>query len=93
MAKDGFEFGHIGTPDEIAEHLTSLAAGLKRGEVSLETAERGLRLLPPAELKLELKVREKRQKGRIEIELGWRRRDAPKVGELKVAVGSRPERA
>lgn len=89
MSKEGFEFGLIASPGEIAEYLTSLAVGLKRGEVTLESGERVLRLSPPSEIKLELKVAQKTRKGKIEIEIGWKRRDTPKTADLRVAVASR----
>ena len=88
MAKDRFEFGLIGTADEIAEYLTSLATGLKRGEVSLESGERALRLTPASEVKLELKVGTKSQKGRIKLEIGWKRREGARASDLCVEVDS-----
>ena len=45
MARDRFEFGLIGTAEEIAEYLTSVATGLRRGEVSLESGS----ARPPAD--------------------------------------------
>jgi amphi-Trp domain-containing protein len=92
MAKDRFEFELIGTADEIAEYLTSLAAGLKRGEVSLESGERALRLVPPGEVKLELKVGTKARKGKIALEIAWKRREGARVSDLRVEVGPRPTR-
>jgi amphi-Trp domain-containing protein len=93
MAKDRFEFGLIGTAEEIAEYLTSLAAGLKRGEVSLESGERALRLVPPADVKLELNVGTRTNKGRIKVEVGWKRRDGARAGDLYVEVDSRSGRS
>jgi amphi-Trp domain-containing protein len=72
MGKDNFEFARIASPEEIAEYLTSLAVGLKRGEVSLETGEQTLRLVPSGELKLELKVKQKEEKGKIGLEIAWK---------------------
>ncbi len=46
MGKERFEFARIASLEEIAEYLTSLAVGLKRGEVTLESGERTLRLTP-----------------------------------------------
>ncbi len=48
MGKDHFEFARMASPEEVAEYLSSLAVGLKRGEVSLESGERALRLIPAA---------------------------------------------
>ena len=89
MAKDRFEFELIGTADEIAEYLTSLAAGLKRGEVSLESGERALRLVPPSEVKLELKIGSKGHKGKIAVEVAWKRREGARATDLHVDVDSR----
>ena len=44
MGKDQFEFARIASPEEIVDYLTSLAVGLKRGEVTLESGERTLHL-------------------------------------------------
>ena len=93
MAKNSVQFARIASPEEIAEYLTSLAVGLKRGEVSLESGERSLHLSPASDLKLELKAEQKERKGRIEIEIGWKRSTATKTSELRVAVGQRPGRA
>jgi amphi-Trp domain-containing protein len=93
MAKDRFEFGLIGSAEEIAEYLTALAAGLKRGEVSLESGERALRLTPPGEVKLELKVATRSPKGRIKVEVGWKRRDGARASDLHVEVDSPPRRS
>jgi amphi-Trp domain-containing protein len=93
MSKEKFEFARIASPEEIAEYLTSLAVGLKRGEVSLESDERMLRLTPAADLKLELKVKERDEKGKIKIEIGWKRRVAARATDLRVQVGPRSSRA
>ena len=90
MSKDNFEFARIASPEEIAEYLTSLAVGLKRGEVSLENGEGGLRLAPSAELKLEIKAKQKTAKGRLELELSWKRGSGPRAATLSVSTASRP---
>jgi amphi-Trp domain-containing protein len=93
MAKDRFEFGLIGTAEEIAEYLSALAAGLKRGEISLESGERALRLVPAGEVKLELKVGTKSQKGKIKLEVAWKRRDGARASDLRVEVDSHSDRS
>ena len=93
MAKNSVQFARIASPEEIAEYLTSLAVGLKRGEISLESGERSLHLSPASDVKLELKASQKEHKGRIELEIGWKRSMATKTSELRVAVGPRPGRA
>jgi amphi-Trp domain-containing protein len=90
MGKDNFEFARIASPEEIAEYLSSLAVGLKRGEVSLESGEQTLRLVPGGELKLELKVKQKEEKGKIGLEIAWKRSSAPKAATLQVHAGARP---
>jgi amphi-Trp domain-containing protein len=92
MAKNSVQFARIASPEEIAEYLTSLAVGLKRGEISLESGERSLHLSPPSDVKLELKAGQKEHKGRIELEIGWKRSGAVKTSELRVTVGPRPGR-
>ena len=93
MAKNSVQFARIASAEEIAEYLTSLAVGLKRGEVSLESGDRSLHLSPASHIKLELRAGQKERKGRIEIEIGWKRSTATKTTELRVAVGQRPSRA
>ena len=93
MAKNSVQFARIASPEEIAEYLTSLAVGLKRGEVSLESGDRSLHLSPASDIKLELKAGQKEHKGRIVLEIGWKRSTATKTSELRVAVGQRPVRA
>jgi len=93
MAKNSVQFARIASPEEIAEYLTSLAVGLKRGEISLESGERSLHLAPGSEVKLELKAGQKERKGRIELEIGWKRSTSAKTSELRVSVGTRSERS
>lgn len=90
MGKDSFEFARIASSEEIAEYLTSLAVGLKRGEVTLESGERALRLAPGPDIKLQLKVKQKGEKGKIEMELEWKSEQAPRAGSLQVQAGPRP---
>lgn len=92
MGKDRFEFARMASAEEVAEYLSSLAVGLKRGEVSLESGERALRLTPGGSLKLEIKVRQKESKGKIALELGWKRSDGARTSELRVAVAPRSSR-
>ena len=90
MGKEHFEFARVASAEEIAEYLSSLAVGLKRGELSLESGERALRLSPAATLKLEIKVKQKESKGKIELEIGWKRSDGTRTTELRVGAGPRP---
>src|SRR2546426_10593199 len=92
MAKNTVQFARIASPEEIAEYLTSLAVGLKRGEISLESGERSLHLSPTSDVKLELKAGQKERKGRIELEIGWKRPTAAQTSQLRVTVGQRPDR-
>ena len=90
MAKDRFEFARIASADEIAEYLTSLAEGLKRGEVSLESGDRTLRLVPPADVKVGLKIKQKDSKGKIKVEIGWKQGAGPRASELLVQTAPPP---
>ena len=90
MGKEHFEFARVASPEEVAEYLSSLAVGLKRGELSLESGDRALRLSPAANLKLEIKVKQKESKGKIELEIGWKRSDGTRTSDLRVAAGPRP---
>ena len=90
MAKDTFRFSRIGSREEAAEYLASLGQGLKRGEVSLESGERTLHLLPAGELKIELKVKDRDEKGKITIEIGWKRKTMTRAADLAVRTTARP---
>jgi amphi-Trp domain-containing protein len=92
MGKEHFEFARMASPEEVAEYLSSLAVGLKRGELSLESGERALRLSPSATLKLEIKVKQREAKGKIELELGWKRSNGIRTTDLRVAAGPHPGR-
>jgi amphi-Trp domain-containing protein len=93
MGKESFEFARIASPEEIADYLTSLAGGLKRGEVTLESGARALRLTPASDLKLELKVKQKDDRGKIEVEIGWKGPGATRAADLRVEAGRRRARA
>jgi amphi-Trp domain-containing protein len=92
MAKDRFEFARIASAEEVAEYLTSLAVGLKRGEISLESGEQRLHLTPPQEVKVELAAKDRDEKGRLRIQLGWKPRSAPRAAELRVGVSAPRDR-
>ena len=92
MGKDHFEFARMASPEEVAEYLSSLAVGLKRGELSLESGERTLRLSPASDLKLEIRVKQKESKGKIELEIGWKRTNGTRTTELRVGAGAHPGR-
>ena len=89
MAKNSVQFARIASPEEIAEYLTSLAVGLKSGEVSLESGERSIHLSPASEVKLELKTAQKEHKGRIVLQIGWKRSSLTRTSELRVMTGTR----
>jgi amphi-Trp domain-containing protein len=80
----------VASPEEIAEYLASLATGLKQGQLSLESGEHVLRLVPAPELKLELRVTRTDRKGRIEIEIGWKRPLPARAADLRVDAGPLP---
>ena len=89
VAKETFDLSRTGSPAEIAEHLVALAAGLERGEIALDARQRTLHFTPAPEVKLVLTVKDRDDKGRISIEIAWKRRRAA-ASELKVRTGSRP---
>ena len=89
MGKDRFEFARIASPLEIAEYLTSLASGLKRGEVALESDEETLRLTPGNEVKLAIKVKQRDSRGKIAIEVAWKREATGRTPGLQVQIPTR----
>jgi len=93
MGKDSFRFARIGSREEVAEYLGSLGQGLKRGEVTLESGERMLHLTPTADLKIELRIKDREEKGKIAIEIGWKRRTTARAADLDVRTNARPSRA
>ena len=90
MGKETFDVARIASPDDVADALRAIAAGLRRGEVSLESAKRTLRLETASEMKLELTVKSQGSKGKIAIEIGWKRRSGAKAADLRLEVGHRP---
>jgi amphi-Trp domain-containing protein len=60
-------------PEEIAARLIELAGGLRQGLVSLPGAGRTLRLPVPAEVTLELEIKDRDDRGRITVQLSWKR--------------------
>jgi hypothetical protein len=61
--------------------------------VRLESGERTLHLAPPADLKVELAARQKSDRGRITLEIGWKHRTGSRATELRVQAGARPDRS
>ena len=58
--------------------------------MTLESDDWVLRLSPGTDIKLELKVKRKAKKGKIEIELGWKTSGAARAALLQVHAGVRP---
>ena len=52
-----------------------------------------LRLIPPGDLKVALSARTKERKGKIDIEVNWKRGVSTRASELKVGVGSRSDQS
>jgi amphi-Trp domain-containing protein len=84
MARDTFEHSLVGSPGEIADYLTALAAGLQRGQITLESSGHAMRIVAPAEIKLELHAEEKPEKGKLKLEIRWKRPSATKLSELTI---------
>jgi amphi-Trp domain-containing protein len=79
----------LAAPGQVADVLASLAEGVKRGELTLESGGRALRLVPTSDLTLELVVTQKEEKGRIELQLAWEPQRPSRANDLRVAVGRR----
>jgi len=84
MPKDRFEVARIASPEEVAACLTALSAGLTKGDVRLESGGQTRRLVPAADLKIELRIKDRSDRGKIEIEIAWKQRSTSKSGELRV---------
>lgn len=93
MGKESFQFARITSPEEVGDYLSSLAHGLKRGELSLESGERALHLVPASEVKLEIRLKDKEEKGKLTIEIGWKRRTGTRVSELAIHAAPRSPRS
>ena len=87
-----FEFARIASPDEVAECLTSIAHGLKRGEVTFTSAGLALRFAPSAGVVVELKASEKGEQGRLRVRIGWKARGKRDVSGLRISARSRAAR-
>ena len=85
-----FEFARIASPDEVAECLTSVAHGLKRGEVSFTSGGLALRFAPSAGVVVELKASEKGEQGRLRVRIGWKAKKD--VSGLRISARSRAGR-
>jgi amphi-Trp domain-containing protein len=79
----------LAAPGQVAEVLASLAQGVRRGELTIESGGRALRLCPTPELTLELVVVQKEGKGRIALQLAWKPATPARGEDLRVAVGRR----
>lgn len=60
--------------DEAAAYLEALAEGLRAGSVSIKSKKLELTLTPAQNLSLNLKGKASRSKGRLEIDINWKRR-------------------
>src|SRR5215510_4409095 len=90
MAKDRFEFARIASPEEVAAYLTALSTGLTKGDVRLEAGGQTRRLTPAGDLKIELRVKDRKDRGKIEIEIAWKQRGTAKPTDLRVEPAQLP---
>jgi len=87
IGRTRFEFARIASPDEVAECLTSVAHGLKRGEVSFTSGGLAVRFAPTAGIVVELKATEKGEQGRLRVRIGWKARKKD-VTALRISARS-----
>src|SRR5262249_50611570 len=84
MLDEAFDFARVVAADEVADYLSSLAQELSRGDVRLGVGNRVLHLVPPPELKLDLRVREGEGKSELVLKLGWKRQILTTTADLRV---------
>jgi len=84
MRDEAFDFARVVAADEVADYLSSLAQELIKGDVRLGSGTRVLHLVPPAELKLDLRVREGERKSELVLKLGWKRQILATTADLRV---------
>ena len=87
MPDDGFGFARVVSSDEAADYLTSLARNLSLGDVRLDSGGRVLQLVPPAELKLDLRVKHSEGKSELFLRLAWKYRALATIADLRVESG------
>ena len=92
IGRTRFEFARIASPDEVAECLTSVAHGLKRGEVSFTSGGLVLRFVPSAGIVVELKATEKGGHGGLRVRIGWKARSKKDVTALRISARSEATR-
>jgi len=87
MPDDAFGFARVVSSDEAADYLSALAQNLRLGDVRLDSGDRVFQLVPPAELKLDLRV--KHSEGKIELlfRLAWKRQALATIADLQVESG------
>jgi amphi-Trp domain-containing protein len=88
MARRRVHLDRPASPDEVATELIALVGVLRRGLLARPGEGQPLRLAVPAELKVELAVRVRGDRGRLSIELSWKRDPDPITGP-----GGRPRPA
>src|SRR5262249_22042659 len=87
MVDDAFGFARVVSSDEAADYLSSLAQNLSHGDVRLDSGGRVLHLVPPAELKLDLRVKHSEGKSELLVRLAWKRQALATIADLHVESG------
>lgn len=87
MPDDAFGFARVVSSNEAADYLSSLAQNLSLGDVRLDSGGRVLQLVPPAELKLDLRVKHGEGKSEVLLRLTWKRRALATIADLQVESG------
>jgi amphi-Trp domain-containing protein len=71
-ARTNVHVSRVAPAGQVADVLASLAQGVTRGELTLESGGPALRWAPASDLTLELVVTQKEEKGRIALQLVWK---------------------
>lgn len=73
---------------EVVTFLENIAAGMKTGQVMVECGNDAVMMRIPTEVKLEIEVKQSRDKNRITLELAWEREPAEDSDSLKIRPGA-----
>jgi len=86
--KTAFEYSDTVSGEQIAEYLTQIADGLRRGSMTFEGQGQHIALCPTGTAKMEIKAESKDGKEELQLEVSWKTEAASASDGLQVLSGA-----
>jgi amphi-Trp domain-containing protein len=86
--KTAFEYSDTVSGEQIADYLSQIADGLRRGSMTFEGQGQQIALCPTSTVKMEIKAESRDGKGELQLEVSWKPETATASDGLQVLSGA-----